>query len=479
MEKRWVGCLEQNFRQGRSGGLSPEIIVLHSLGGALGLASQRFNAPSFTSAHYAIGKDGSVLQFVRETDTAFHAGVVVNPSNPIVQQRPGVNPNFYSIGIEHEGDAVTAPSAEQRRATAELIAEVATRWKIPLDADHVVTHRAIRASANCPGSVWPIDEIIQDAGRAAGRGRIPSQSVVRTVVRANIRSAPSRSAPIQRVVSAESMFAAGSFVEGEGVSGNSSWYANEGATEFLWAGATDHPNPVEAKLDEEGPHTTDLMERIDVPPPAPALPTSLSINRTLALPSKEYYVQETRKDLVVLHFTAGSTARGAIDSWRKDPQHVATAYVVDLDGTIYEAFDPRYWAYHLGIKGSSVHEKRSIGIEIVNVGPLKEVGGNLNWWYKDFGTVFCPLTDTSRYKEKAFRNIRYFADFPQAQVVAVASLVRHLCDQFEIPLELTPEAKRYSFDPTFYANYRGITSHANFRQDKWDIGPAYPWETLP
>jgi len=26
--------------------------------------------------------------------------------------------------------------------------------------------------------------------------------------------------------------------------------------------------------------------------------------------------------------------------------------------------------------------------------------------------------------------------------------------------------------------YTGVSSHANFRQDKWDIGPAFPWDRL-
>ena len=49
-------------------------------------------------------------------------------------------------------------------------------------------------------------------------------------------------------------------------------------------------------------------------------------------------------DLVVLHFTAGTTGRSALDTWRGDPARVATAYIVDTDGTIFEVFPPAFWA---------------------------------------------------------------------------------------------------------------------------------------
>jgi hypothetical protein len=46
------------------------------------------------------------------------------------------------------------------------------------------------------------------------------------------------------------------------------------------------------------------------------------------------------KDLLVLHFTAEASAEGAFSSWVADTSRVATAYIVDRDGTIYETFDP-------------------------------------------------------------------------------------------------------------------------------------------
>ena len=160
---------------------------------------------------------------------------------------------------------------------------------------------------------------------------------------------------------------------------------------------------------------------------------------------------------------------------------MATAYVVDLDGTIYEVFPPSYWAYHLGIKGGTAHERRSIGIEIVNVGPLQACEGSrpaLNWWPKDWGQQYCSLDESTKYVESTYRGKRYFAAFPDMQVQAVRRLVRHLCDRFSLRRELPPQSRRLEYDEGLFASYKGIATHVNFRQDKWDIGPAFNWDRL-
>src|SRR5262249_3518708 len=104
---------------------------------------------------------------------------------------------------------------------------------------------------------------------------------------------------------------------------------------------------------------TDEMGLAAAPPPA-----TLTINRTLALPADQYYQETTKKDLIVLHFRAGTTAASAVSAWKSTTEHVATAYVIDIDGTVFETFPPSAWAYHLGIKGGTPIERRSIGIEI-------------------------------------------------------------------------------------------------------------------
>lgn len=91
-------------------------------------------------------------------------------------------------------------------------------------------------------------------------------------------------------------------------------------------------------------------------PPAPIAPSgNISIDRKkFALAPGQYFAETFPKDLIVLHFTAGSSARSAYDSWRNTPLQVATAYLVDTDGKIYECFPqllglpPRHHRRRLG-----------------------------------------------------------------------------------------------------------------------------------
>jgi N-acetyl-anhydromuramyl-L-alanine amidase AmpD len=231
--------------------------------------------------------------------------------------------------------------------------------------------------------------------------------------------------------------------------------------------------------------TTDSMDGdspVDTGDNEPTTPSALPIDQTsFVLPRKEFYPEATKKDLIVLHFTAGGTARGAFYTWLNNPEHVGTAYIVDTDGVIYELFDPSYWAYHLGIKGMSIHDRRSIGIEIVNVGPLKPspLDSNvLNWWPNNWGTRWCVKEQMDRYVESSFRGVGCFAAFPEPQMKSVGALVKHLCDRFNIKKCIPPRAQRSEYDLSYFRSYLGIAAHQNYRADKWDVGPAFNWDEL-
>lgn len=227
--------------------------------------------------------------------------------------------------------------------------------------------------------------------------------------------------------------------------------------------------------------TTDIADHPEPPlEPAPA-PSALAINRDrFRLPASQYMHEETAKDLIVLHFTAGSRASGAHAAWMATDARVATAYILDLDGTIYELFDPRYWAYHLGIKGAANqnfrHDRRSVGIEIVNVGPLKERDGALYWWPNNYQTRWCGVAETGRYVRRSYRGFDRFATYTSAQAAALGPLVAHLRARFGIPKRLPAAAQRPLAEPAgYFKDFRGVASHQNFRADKFDVGPAFDW----
>jgi N-acetyl-anhydromuramyl-L-alanine amidase AmpD len=151
--------------------------VIHIMAGTLHGTDLWFgNSVSAVSAHYGVGKNGEIHQYVREEDTAFHAGSVDAPSWTAIHKTANgkfINPNYYTIGIEHEGFPDDDWPEAQRASSVELIAEIAARWHIPLDALHVIRHHEIRRSKPCPGSTAPIDELIRRASAAIS---LPSPS---------------------------------------------------------------------------------------------------------------------------------------------------------------------------------------------------------------------------------------------------------------------------------------------------------------
>ena len=124
----------------RSGGI--DTIVLHyTTAGTMSSTVSWFLKPeSRVSAHYIVGRDGEIVQMVRDGAKAWHAG----------------GQNNSSIGIEHvarKGDALTP---EQSAASAALC-----RWLLAeyhLNDGDITAHRFTPAGkktqTDCPGDLW-------------------------------------------------------------------------------------------------------------------------------------------------------------------------------------------------------------------------------------------------------------------------------------------------------------------------------------
>ena len=54
-----------------------------------------------------------------------------------------------------------------------------------------------------------------------------------------------------------------------------------------------------------------------------------------------------------------------------------------------------------------------------------------------------------------------------------------LRQRFAIPKRLPALAQRTVADPAgYFKDFSGIASHQNFRADKFDVGPAFPWDSI-
>lgn len=266
---KWVGCPDANFHRGRPFGLQPEAIVIHVMDGTFAAGESVFRDPTTQkSAHYGISKMGEVHQYVDENDTAFHAGIVVNPSWPLL--KPRVNPNFYTIGIEHEGRPDDIWPEAQLSASVALIGQIAERWKIALDDLHVIRHHQIRASKTCPGNWLQIPAVLKRVPASAPSATVPPKAapsdnggmpapaptkstdpvspmanatVVRTTRRVNLRRGkPSTTAQVLRVIPPHTSIVVCKFEIGDQLDGNANWYADVQGN-YFWAGATDTPDP--------------------------------------------------------------------------------------------------------------------------------------------------------------------------------------------------------------------------------------------
>lgn len=183
----------------------------------------------------------------------------------------------------------------------------------------------------------------------------------------------------------------------------------------------------------------------------------------LPLNPNQYYPVKTKKEYIFLHHTAGGSAASSVAHWASNPDHIATPYIIDRDGTIYECYSPDFWAYHLGVKGNSAIEKASIGIEICSYGALKD--GKTNG-YKTYTGKMIPYEKVAKVD---FRGESFWEAYTPEQITALKSLLPYLLDRFKI----TPQIDRKDFWE--YKNTStlppGIYSHTTVRKDKIDIFP--------
>lgn len=178
----WKGTNGHNFWAGRDG-QTPLAIVDHCMGkGADGTratlescAGWFANPKSEVSAHFGVGKDGRVWQFVDIRDTAWANGILEEPdlSLPWLAECVSrkINPNRRTISIEHEGDSNDTMPEAQYRATLALHRYLLAEAGIRADRQHIVGHYQVtaRQRANCPGPGFPWARLLGDLAAASFR----------------------------------------------------------------------------------------------------------------------------------------------------------------------------------------------------------------------------------------------------------------------------------------------------------------------
>lgn len=204
-------------------------------------------------------------------------------------------------------------------------------------------------------------------------------------------------------------------------------------------------------------------------PPAKDYGT-LVIDKSHPLQASQYLKQTTAKNKIFIHFTAGGpSAENVINFWGSDEVRVATAYVIDGNtAKVYECFDPDYWSFHLGIKGTNgALDKTSIGIEICAWGPITEKDGK---FYTYTGK---EMPEDKIYKlDKPFRGYKYFHSLTDAQFQSLELLVDWLISKYKIPVQKSFDESWFEFQKDVVdKNTPGIWTHTTVRKDKSDMYP--------
>lgn len=136
------------------------------------------NANNGSSTHFLVRVEngvGVVYQFMPLEWAAWGNGITSGIGNPYMPQwirdkvAAGVNPNLFTVSIEHEGvtptaEMYTGPMLEATTALQKWLCE--TVGTIEVDRDHIIGHYQLDhlRKVNCPGgpggALYPFDTII-------------------------------------------------------------------------------------------------------------------------------------------------------------------------------------------------------------------------------------------------------------------------------------------------------------------------------
>ena len=197
-----------------------------------------------------------------------------------------------------------------------------------------------------------------------------------------------------------------------------------------------------------------------------------AISNKLKLPGDQYFPAGSAKTGICLHHTCGGTAASTIEWWKHDGQMIGTAFIIDRDGTIYQAFDPKAWAFQFGLKWGDPSrinfEKRFIGIEIASEGGLTENKGNLYCFDTISNRTLKKKSEAFDYG-KPYRGYRYFDKYKKEQIDSVVELVDNLCSKLSIERKIPSAYMDYYGEKL--KDFKGIIGHVNVREDKSDPAP--------
>ena len=156
---KWIGSPNHSSSSRKQKTIA---IVNHIMQGTLiGTDSWFRNPASQASSHFGVGKNGEIHQYVSLDNPAWANGAVNEPDWPLLT---GINPNYYTVSIEHEGYTGDVMTEEQYQATLSLHRWLIALLGLPVTRDNIIGHYRIDSAnkARCPGAGFPWDKLFKD-----------------------------------------------------------------------------------------------------------------------------------------------------------------------------------------------------------------------------------------------------------------------------------------------------------------------------
>ena len=173
-------------------------------------------------------------------------------------------------------------------------------------------------------------------------------------------------------------------------------------------------------------------------------------------------------DFIIFHYTASTTAKSAHNNFQKPDVNTSWHITIDRDGNLYQLYDFRKITWHAGksfwkrSNGKEYHNlnRWSIGIELVNAGPLSYENAIYKTWYGQAVPFEHIYFDA---------NGNPWQSYTQAQLQAATSVSLTLAKQYKCVDILTHEmispGRKRDTGPAFLNTYNFIRkTHLTRRQ---------------
>lgn len=162
-------------------------------------------------------------------------------------------------------------------------------------------------------------------------------------------------------------------------------------------------------------------------------------------------------DTIVIHYTGGPTVESAVNTLLNPTVKASAHLVVGCDGSIVQMLPFNLIGWHAGqsqYNGRVGYNNYSIGIEVVNLGPLTKSG---DIFRSAFGKII-PNEEVIQAIHRNEKISRYWQTYTQEQIETVKELCELLIDTY---------------------NIKHILGHEEISPErKTDPGPAFPLDRL-